>query len=331
MREIHRPYRDSIRVVSDYLLQHAAQDDLVYVPGFADREALIFTTGHRVLFCCGLNRDSPLPRAKVEALGAPLYIEEHVPDWIVIFGKLRSEYWDQVKAHYALAAQPDVFFYPTQRPELSLHLFTPIPAQRGVHVLRRKDASALQETAEALRQQQRYEEAVAAYRAVLQIEPGHAPAHVGLGDALFRLQRYEEALEALARAAALQPDTALAGPLQRLMGRAAQKLGRSEAAAEHYERALQLDPRDAEALDRLAMVRFGQQRYETALGLYRRLVEIVAGDAQTHANIGAALYYLDRIDEAIRSLEHALSLDPALQTAHRTLEQLRKIPRDSGS
>ena len=34
VREIHRPYRDSIRVVSDYLLAHAAQDDLVYVPGF---------------------------------------------------------------------------------------------------------------------------------------------------------------------------------------------------------------------------------------------------------------------------------------------------------
>ena len=54
VREIHRPYRDSIRVVSDYLLEHAEQDDLVYVPWFADREALTFTVGHRVLLCCGL-------------------------------------------------------------------------------------------------------------------------------------------------------------------------------------------------------------------------------------------------------------------------------------
>ena len=44
VREIHRPYHDSIRVVSDYLLRHAAQDDLVFVPGFADREALTFAS-----------------------------------------------------------------------------------------------------------------------------------------------------------------------------------------------------------------------------------------------------------------------------------------------
>ena len=328
VREIHRPYRDSIRVVSDYLLAHAEQDDLVYVPGFADREALIFTTGHQVLFCCVLDEDSPLPRATVESLGARLSLNGAVPDWIVMFGKLRSEYWDKVKAHYAIAAEPDVFFYPTQRPELNLHLFMPLPAQPGVHLLRRRATHELQEAAEALRKQQRYEDAVAAYRAVLEIDPEYARALAGMGDALFRLQRYEEALQALAQAAALQPGPPLAGSLQRLMGRAAQELERPEAAAEHYQRALQLDPRDAEALDRLALVRFGQQRYAAALDLYRKVVEIKPGSAQIHANLGATLYYLGRVDEAIRSLEHALSLDPALETARTALEQIRQtLPR----
>ena len=49
------------------------------------------------------------------------------------------------------------------------------------------------------------------------------------------------------------------------MGLAAEALGRSEAAAQHYERAVELDPHDAEAVDLLAMVRFGQQRYPAAL------------------------------------------------------------------
>ena len=79
VREIHRPYRDSIRVVSEYLLTHAEQDDLVYVLGFADREALIFTTGHRVLFCYVLDEDSPLPRAKIEALDAPYIWSDDTP------------------------------------------------------------------------------------------------------------------------------------------------------------------------------------------------------------------------------------------------------------
>lgn len=36
----------------DYLLEHAAQDDHVYVPTFADREALTFAIGHHLPFCC---------------------------------------------------------------------------------------------------------------------------------------------------------------------------------------------------------------------------------------------------------------------------------------
>ena len=54
IREVHRPYRDSISVVSSYLLQNAERDDLVHVPDFAYREALIFYAGDHVQFCCAL-------------------------------------------------------------------------------------------------------------------------------------------------------------------------------------------------------------------------------------------------------------------------------------
>lgn len=140
IREIHRPYRDSIREVSEYLLAHAEQDDLVYVPGFADREALIFTTGHHVLFCYVLDEDSPLPRAKIEALDAPyVWFGEYFPDWIVVFGALQKDYWERVEANYVVAAELDVYPYPTQRPELNMHAFTPLPEKRGVYILRRKE------------------------------------------------------------------------------------------------------------------------------------------------------------------------------------------------
>ena len=138
VREIHRPYRDATRAVSEFLLQHAAQDDLVYVPGFADREALTFTTGDRLLFCCVLDENSPLPPAAVEALGPRLSIAGNVPHWIVIFGPLRNEYWERVKPHYRIASQLDVYPYPTQRPELNHHGFEPLPMERGVHILRRR-------------------------------------------------------------------------------------------------------------------------------------------------------------------------------------------------
>ena len=195
---------------------------------------------------------------------------------------------------------------------------------RRARELQPNDPATLQNVAEALRKQQRYEESLAAYRAVLELDPEYALAHAGMGDALFRLERYEEALQSVAQAASLQPELPMAGSLHRLMGRAALELGRPEA-GDHFERAVQLDPQDAEALDHLAMLRFGQQRYEAALGRYRSLLEINPDNAQTHSNLGATLYYLGRAEEALRSFEHALSLDPALETARAGRDQLRQL------
>ncbi|MDE2698561.1 MAG: glycosyltransferase family 39 protein, partial [Gemmatimonadota bacterium] len=88
IREIHRPYPDAIQGASGYLLQHAEQDDYVYVPSFDDREVLTFYTGHRVLFCGVLKEDSSLPRVRVEALRQSLYTGQCSPDWIAVFGPL---------------------------------------------------------------------------------------------------------------------------------------------------------------------------------------------------------------------------------------------------
>ena len=332
VREIHRPYRDSIREVSDYLLQHAAQDDLVYVPGFADREALTFAAGHRVLFCCFLDEDTPLPPEQVASLGVWLGGEGPVADWIVLFGKPTAAYWDKIEWRFVVAAQPDVYFYPTQRPEINVHSFAPLPARRhGVYVLRRRAGDRLRVAADLLLQQERFAEALAGYREALERDPGHLPAQAGVGDVLFRLGRHEEALAALEQALALEPDPARTGPLRRRMGRAALELGRLEAAAAHFEGALQLDPHDAPALDHLALVRFRQQHYAAALELYRRLAALLPHDAPTHANTGIALYHLGRVEEAARSLERALSLDPALDWARLPLEEIRRRLGQSGS
>ena len=193
-----------------------------------------------------------------------------------------------VRPQYDVAARPDVFFYPTQRPEINVHAFTPLPLRElGVHILQRRPGDKRYQAAAALLRQQRYAEALATYREVLEIDPEHTRAQVEVGQTLFALERYEEA-------------------------------------AHHFERALQLDPRNAEVLDYLALVRFRQERYEMALDRYRRLVEVSPDNAQAHANMGAALYYLGRLDEAARSFEHALSLHPGLETARSGLEGIRK-------
>ena len=166
--------------------------------------------------------------------------------------------------------------------------------------------------AATLRRLRRHEQAIKAYRDVLRIDPGHAPAHAGIGYASLQLQRYEEAIDWLGRSVSLQPESADAADRHVAMGRAYQALGRTPQAAKQYERALAINPDSAKALDSFAVLRFRQQRYEEALRLYEDLVEIVGTDAQIHANMGVALFHLDRRAEALRRLDRALSLDPAL-------------------
>ena len=186
--------------------------------------------------------------------------------------------------------------------------------------------NAAQNLAETRRKQGRYEEAVAAYREVLAIDGDFALAHAGMGETLFHLGRYDESLTALERALTLQPNLPMAATLHRLRGRSAQALGRPEAAG-FYERALEIAPRDTESLNRLAMLHFGEERYEEALTRYRALLEILPEDAQTHANLGATLFHLDRLDEAIRSFERAVALDPAAEQPRTDLERLRTLRR----
>jgi tetratricopeptide (TPR) repeat protein len=181
--------------------------------------------------------------------------------------------------------------------------------------MRPRDPATLHNIAEALRTQGRHEEAVANYHAALEIDAEFAPSHAGLGIAYFEWGRHEEAIDALEQALSLQDDLPIAGSSPYVfLGRAALNLGRPEA-VDYFSQALQNDPHDHEALDHLAMVRFGEQRYEEARALYHTMAELQPDNAVTHSNLGATLYHLGRFDEALASIERSLALEPELEMA----------------
>ena len=175
-----------------------------------------------------------------------------------------------------------------------------------------KSARANSGMGDALTRLGRHEEAIQTYRGIFEADPEYAPAHAGIGFALLGLKRYGEARDALARAISLQPDSPANADRHVAMGRASQELGLMETAEEHYERALEIDSRNVEALDSFGVLRFQQQRYEEALHFYQALIEIGEANARVHANVAATLYSLERPDEALRSLDRAFALDPAL-------------------
>ena len=187
------------------------------------------------------------------------------------------------------------------------------------------------EMAHILRMQGRHEEALQAYRALHEIYPNYALAYAYIGRVLVQLERYEEAVQPLSKALAMtRAASSVTAELPKpafvhvLLGTAMRELGRTGAAEAHFRQALQLDPRNMVALDEVAGAHFRRKRYRRALELYRVLLENDPEAASTHADIGVTLYYLDRREEAIRSLQRALALDPSLDSARTNLEEIRR-------
>ena len=182
---------------------------------------------------------------------------------------------------------------------------------------------ALHNMAESLRKEGRLDDAIATYRQVIEIDPESAPGHAGLGIAYFQAGNHEVAIDNMTRSLELNPELAVAPSLRLFTGHSLRELGRLEEADAQYQLALELEPRNADALDHLAMSRFGQERYEEALELYRTLADVQPDSASTHSNLGAVLHHLGRNEEALESIERALAIDPDHELANVGLREVR--------
>ena len=174
----------------------------------------------------------------------------------------------------------------------------------------------------ALYEQGRYEEALEATRIAIEQAAVFSKAHTNLAEILSKLGHYDEAMDVLAQAVALDVSSSQAAELHFLMGQMARENGQSEAAAEHYMHTLEADPHYAEALHWLATLRAEQQHYDEMLELLQRFVALHPNDAATYSNMGIALVFLGRSDEALRSFDRALALDPTLENARANREVL---------
>lgn len=195
-------------------------------------------------------------------------------------------------------------------------------ALRHALTLNARDTTALQTLADLLRLQGRDEEALKWYRAVLALDRRYAPAQVGMGHALLNLQRYDDLFAYMKPLLARQLNPMLARSMLSLMGQASQASGRLDAAADYYQQALQIDPSFSAPLAHLATLKLKQGRYQEALTLLQAFVEAEPDNASAHHGMGVALQHLGRLDEALASLDRALSLNPAMEAARALREHL---------
>jgi tetratricopeptide (TPR) repeat protein len=151
----------------------------------------------------------------------------------------------------------------------------------------------------------RSEEAIAAYRRAIELDPNEGAPHNGLGNVYRDLGRSEEAIAAYRRAIELDPEEAI---YHNNLGNVYSELGRSEEAIAAYRRAIELDPEEAVYHNNLGIVYSDLGRSEEAIAAYRRAIELDPDDATPHVSLAGIYRHLGDKAKCQRHLAEARRL-----------------------
>jgi len=165
----------------------------------------------------------------------------------------------------------------------------------------------------------------ALFHQALAIDPGYAPAWVGLArnylnellDGLLpNDQGFRQAREATEKALAIDPDYA---PAHAELGYLAILQNDLPSAAQHFQRALALDPSDLKVLDNSATLLQSLGRMNPAIAVAEYNVARDPVNTLALHNLGINYLAAGRFDEAIAEFRTVLSLSPDFGGAHRNL------------
>ncbi len=177
-----------------------------------------------------------------------------------------------------------------------------------------RDPNVLMEMAAMLQASGRASEALDYLRQREQVAPGDHQTLVEQGRALAVLGQLEEAEAVLRRAARVRDAAA-----EYNLGAVLDRRGRLAEARTHYERALEIDPFYARAMNNLGVSLDRNGQIEEAVAMLHRATEADPENAEAFSNLGSALIGARRLPEAIRALETSLALDPDAPDAHNNL------------
>lgn len=212
--------------------------------------------------------------------------------------------------------------------ELALMLQDTGRATEALEVLRQHellvpgDHHTLVQQGKCLADLGRLEEAEAVLRRAIRVRD--AAAEYNLGTVLDRLGRSDEARAHYEKAIAIDPFHARA--LNNL-GVWLDRRGQSDSGIKTLERAIQADPENVEAYSNLGSALIGAGRPGDALRVLETAVAMAPDFPNAHSNLGLALAQLGRLEEAVAQWQTTLRLNPNHVNARRNLEQVRSMAR----
>src|SRR5216683_321056 len=167
------------------------------------------------------------------------------------------------------------------------------------------------------------------YERATQLDPSYALAWVGLSRVRNRQantgvipaeEGHRLAREAVERALALNPNLADA---HAQMGRIKQQVDFDWAGADaSLQRAIALEPGDSEIIRLAASSAALLGRFDEALPLNRRAVDLDPLNANSWESLGETEFFMGQLDQAAADFKKALELNPAVGAAHMVLSQM---------
>jgi tetratricopeptide (TPR) repeat protein/serine/threonine protein kinase len=168
-------------------------------------------------------------------------------------------------------------------------------------------AHVYQDLGAMLNQRGKPNEALACFRRAVEIDPKDARKHTKLGFELGKRGKFDEAAAAYREAIRLQPayghDT---------LGCYLRDIKRDyEGAVACFQKAIELDPKDANARKNLGEMLNLRGKPDEAIACFRKAVELDPKDAYKHTKLGFELGKRGKFDEAAAAYREAIRLRPA--------------------
>lgn len=143
------------------------------------------------------------------------------------------------------------------------------------------------------------------WRQVIEQDPNNAPAYLGLGNRLRDQNKLEEAIAAYERAIAVDPNYAF-GYVG--LGNALRESNQLEAAKVQYEQAIELNPNLPGVYWNLGNVLADLGSFEEAIAQFRIALKLKPDSVPVYNDLGAALLKLGSVEEAIATYNQAIGL-----------------------
>lgn len=183
------------------------------------------------------------------------------------------------------------------------------------------DPARLYDQLAAAFKQGRWHEAQALAAQLLPLAPKHAGVCGIAGVTCLELQQLPEAVAHLRRATALDPARA---DFATLLAKALSASGCADQARVQANRAMALQPGDAQTLDCLGLVYVRSHAQAEAATAFAKAVALAPGVAGHRLNLATALTASGCVDAAEAELEACIRLDASCWHAHLLLAQLRR-------